>query len=113
MSACVCVRMSVTRNEGLTWVSVCLCGCDRRLCTAGSDRELRQLDSHTLCGAGRPLPGPGPGSDSPKTLERLRRRHPSPSHSTRQTRWVGRKLEPLEAPVGLTQLHAHYTASPL
>ena len=33
--------------------------------------------------------------------------------SPRQTRWVGRKLEPSEAPVGLTQLHAHYPASPL
>lgn len=36
-----------------------------------------------------------------------------PSQSPRQTRWVGRKPEPLEAPVALTQLHAHYTASPL
>lgn len=80
----VCVRVSCGSR-------VCLCGCDRVcLSTAGSDRELRQRDIHTLPRPGWLSPCPRPGSDAQRILEPLRRwRHPSPSQSPRQTCWWG------------------------
>lgn len=59
----------------------------------------------------QPRPPLSRGGLAETLREDLRRQHPSPSQSPRQPHWVGRKLEPSEAPVGLTQLHTHYAAS--
>lgn len=117
MSARLRVRVSGTGTEGLMWVSVWL---GQACVRCGKGRELRQHNSHTLPG---PLPVRGQGGGRERgglahthredfgTFEKAASTAPLPS--PRQTRWVGRKPESLEAPVGLTQLHAHYPASPL
>lgn len=108
-----CVWACQTWHSSLTWVSVCLCGCDGRVCEQREVTGALQPDIHTLSVPG----GPCLTGAWLRLLERIsklsRRWHPSPSKSSRQTLWVGRKLEPSEAFVGLTQLYAHYTASPL
>lgn len=86
------------------------------LCTVGSDRERRQLDIHTL-----PIPGghrlaptwPWAWLRLSEDLGAFEKAASQPLAVTQTGPLVGRKPEPSEAPVGLTQLHAHFTASPL
>ena len=119
MSARLRVCMSGTGTEGLTWVSVCSCGWDRRVCAVGRDASSGSI-TVTLClvprqWGGGVVAGKGGLAHTHRedfgTFEKAASTAPLPS--PRQTRWVGRKPEPSEAPVGLTQLHAHYPASPL
>lgn len=80
VGTCMHVRNQERGSQG----SLCAYVAGTGSVCVGSDRELRQLDIHTLLCPGQPLPCPRPGSASQRILELLRRPHPSPSQSPRQ-----------------------------
>ena len=80
VGTCIHVGNREQRSQGSLCAYVAGIGC---VCV-GSDKDLQQLDIHTLLCPGQPLPCPRPGSASQRILELLRRPHLSTSQSPRQ-----------------------------